>query len=90
MGKFKSEWSVKNKNNPPSPLSFLTLLNTNKEKLEKYPILGLFILKHHGNLRRIEDGDILRIRNEAPENERETIDDDLRNWKKNLYICGTT
>ena len=86
LGKLKPEWSVKNKNNPPhSPLSFLTLYSKDKEKLEKYPLLGLFILKHHGTLTRIEDGDILRIRNEAPEKEREQIDDGLRNWRKNLY-----
>ena len=86
LGKLKPEWSVKNKSNPPhSPHSFLTLYNTNKEKLRKYPLLGLFILKHHGTIRRIEDGDILRIRNEAPEKEREKIDNDIINWRKNLY-----
>ena len=86
LGKLKPEWSVKNKNNPPhSPHSFLTLYSKDKEKLEKYPLLGLFILKHHGTLTRIEDGDILRIRNEAPEKEREQIDNDIRNWRKNLY-----
>jgi CRISPR-associated endonuclease/helicase Cas3 len=86
LGKLKAEWSVKNKNNPPhSPLSFLTLYNNDKEKLEKYPLLGLFILKHHGTITRMEDGDILRIKNEAPEKEKEKIDEDLRNWRRNLY-----
>ena len=86
LGKLKAEWSVKNRNNPPhSPLSFLTLYNKDKEKLEKYPPLGLFILKHHGILTRIEDGDILRIRNEAREKEKEQIDYDLGSWRRNLY-----
>ncbi|MCD6221083.1 CRISPR-associated helicase Cas3' [bacterium] len=86
LGKLKAEWSIKNKNNPPhSPLSFLILYNKDKEKLEKYPLLGLFILKHHGTLTRIKDGDILRIRNEAPEKEKERIDVDLGNWRRNLY-----
>ena len=86
LGKLKAEWNVKNKNNPPhSTLSFLTLYNRDREKLEKYPLLGLFILKHHGTLTRMEDGDILRIRNEAPEKEKERIDDDLRSWRRNLY-----
>ncbi len=86
LGKLKTEWSIKNKINPPhSPLSFLTLYNKDKEILEKYPLLGLFILKHHGTLTRIEDGDILRIRNEAPEKEKEQIGDDLRNWRRNLF-----
>ena len=56
-----------------------------KEKLERCPLLGLFILKHHGNLTRIEDGDILRIIDEAPENEKEQIDNELRIWRRNLY-----
>jgi len=86
LGKLKAEWNVKNKNNPPhSPLSFLTLYNEDKEKLKKYPLIGLFILKHHGTLTRMEDGDILRIINEAPEKKKEQIDNDLRNWRRNLY-----
>ncbi|PXF52232.1 MAG: hypothetical protein C4B56_06770 [Candidatus Methanophagaceae archaeon] len=86
LGKLKAEWNVKNRNNPPhSPLSFLTLYNKDKEELEKYPLLGLFILKHHGTLTRMEDGDMLRIRNEAPEKEKERIDDDLGSWRRNLF-----
>ncbi len=86
LGKLKAEWRVKNRNNPPhSPLSFLTLYSKDREKLEKYPLLGLFILKHHGTLTRMEDGDILRIKNEAPESEKERIDYDLGTWRRNLY-----
>jgi len=86
LGKLKDSWNVKNRHNPPhSPLSCLMLFNMDREKLEKYPLLGLFILKHHGNLTRIEDGDIIRIKNEAPENEKEQVDNDLRNWRRNLY-----
>jgi len=86
LGKLKTEWNVKNKNNPPhSPLSFLTLYKEDKEKLEKCPIIGLFILKHHGTLTRIEDRDIIRTINETPEREKEQIDNDLRNWRRNLY-----
>jgi len=86
LGKLKTTWSVKNKINPPhSTLSFLSLFNMDREELEKYPLLGLFILKHHGTLTRMEDGDVLRIRNEAPEKEKERIDDDLGNWRRNLY-----
>lgn len=87
LGKLKAEWSVKNRSNPPhSPLSFLTLYAKSKEKLEKYPLLGLFILKHHGTLTRMEDGDILRIKNEvSSEKEKERIDEELGNWRRNLY-----
>ena len=86
LGKLKATWSTENKNNPPhSPFSFLVLFNKDRIKLEKYPILGLFVLRHHGNLARIEDGDILRIGSEASEIEKEKIDDDIRNWRKSLY-----
>jgi len=86
LGKLKDTWDVNNENNPPhSPFSFLILFNKNSRKLEKCPILGLFILRHHGNLRRIEDGDILRVKNEASENEKDQIDNEMKKWRKNLY-----
>jgi len=86
LGKLKDEWNVENENNPPhSPFSFFILFNRDREKLDKYPLLGLFVLRHHRNLKRIEDKDLLSIKNEAPKSKKEQIDNDLRNWKKNLY-----
>lgn len=86
LGKLKDTWSVNNENNPPhSFLSFLILFSKDREKLERLPLLGLFILKHHGNLRRIEDKDALRIKNEVSEDEKGQIDDEIRKWRKNLY-----
>jgi CRISPR-associated endonuclease/helicase Cas3 len=87
LGKLKSEWNVNNKNNPPhSPYSALLLFDKSGE-LEKYPLLflPLFILRHHGNLKRVDDNDVLRIKNEAPESEKEKIEDKIENWKRNLY-----
>jgi len=86
LGKLKDTWSVNNKINPPhSPLSFLIIFNKDWKIIERYPILGLFILRHHGNLIRIEDGDILRIKNEAPKREKEQIDNKIKNWRRHLY-----
>lgn len=86
LGKLRDGWSIYNESNPPhSPLSVLLFFNKGKEKLDKHPILPLFILKHHGTLTRIEDGDILRIKNEAPRSEKEQIDNEMTNWKRNLY-----
>ena len=86
LGKLKDSWSVNNKINPPhSPNSVFILLKTNGEKLEKYPLLPLFILKHHGSLTRVEDSDVLRVKNEASRNEKERIDNKMKNWQINLY-----
>lgn len=86
LGKLKDSWNVNNKINPPhSPHSVLILFNREREKLEKYPLLPLFILKHHGSLTRVEDSDVLRIKNEVPESEKEQIDNEMKNWQRNLY-----
>jgi len=86
LGKLRDDWNVRNKNNPPhSSLSTLILFNRREEKLEKYPLLPLFILKHHGSLTSIEDGDVLRVKNEAFESEKEWIDKEMTAWKRNLY-----
>lgn len=87
LGKIKEEFqrALKNDLRPPphSPFSSFILLK-NKKILEKFPILLLFILKHHGNLKRIEDGDILRVKNEVL-TEDEQIDFEMRNWRRKLY-----
>ena len=86
LGKLKDKWSINNKNNPPhSPLSFLFLLTREKEKLEKCPLIGLFILRHHGNLRRVRDEDVQRVRNEASDEEKERIENEMVNWRRMLY-----
>ncbi|RLE42028.1 CRISPR-associated endonuclease Cas3'', partial [Candidatus Woesearchaeota archaeon] len=88
LGKIKEEFQRALKRNlqPPPHSSFSSLiLLKNKEILEKFPSLLLFILKHHGNLKRIEDGDVLRVKNEAPVEEKERIDYEMRNWRRKLY-----
>ena len=86
LGKLRDDWNVHNENNPShSPLSVLILFNKGKKKLEKYPFSPLFILKHHGSLKRVEDGDILRVKEDAAESEKEQIDNQMTNWKKNLH-----
>lgn len=86
LGKLQEKWNVNNRNNPPhSPFSFLILFNKDKEKIEKCPIIGLFILKHHGNLRWPERGDISKVKNEASQNEKEKIDSEMESWRDNLY-----
>jgi len=82
LGKLKKEWCVYNERKPPhSPLSFLILFSKNREKLEKFPILGIFVLKHHGILVRVKDDDVIRVKSEASENEKERIDEEMSKWK---------
>ncbi|MHA1470091.1 MAG: CRISPR-associated helicase Cas3' [Candidatus Asgardarchaeia archaeon] len=86
MGKLKNTWNINNKTNPlHSPYSVFMLFEKDKEKIEKYPLLPLFILKHHGYLTRVEDSDVLRVKEEATESKKEWIDDEMKNWQRNLY-----
>lgn len=86
LGKLKNSWNVGNRKNPPhSPLSFLMLFRMDREKLDEFPLLGLFVLKHHGSLTRIESGDILRVVNEVSESEKKQVKNDLVKWRRNLY-----
>ena len=86
LGKLKDDWDINNKDNPPhSPFSTFILFSKKRKNLDKYPLLPLYILRHHGILARIEDSDVLRIKNEAPEDEKKGIDNEITDWKRKLY-----
>jgi CRISPR-associated endonuclease/helicase Cas3 len=88
LGKLNPNWSVDNKKNPPhSPVSTSKLFREGNKKgiLNKYPLLPLFTLRHHSILVRIEDGDVLQVKNATPESEKRWIDEEMTNWRRELY-----
>lgn len=86
LGKLRNDWSVHNEKNPfHSPFSAFILFIMGREKLEKYPLLPLFILKHHSSLTSIEDEDVYRVKNEAIVSEKKWIESEMINWRRNLY-----
>ena len=86
LGKLKKNWDIKNKVNPPhSPFSVFLFLEREKGMWKKYPLLPLLILKHHVNLTRVDDSDVIRVREEAPEDRKSQIENDMISWRKLLY-----
>ncbi|MEM1718712.1 MAG: CRISPR-associated helicase Cas3' [Thermosphaera sp.] len=88
LGKIK--WrSVDGTRKPPhSPFSFFILSSKERECVEKCPLLGLFVLRHHGPITRVEDKDVILVRNNAHEVERNEFDDWMNNWRRilNKYV----
>jgi len=87
LGKLQEKWNVNNKENPPhSQVSLLMLLEAEENKLLwEHPILGLFVLRHHGILTQVSDGDVIRVKEQASMVKKEQADERLRYWKGKLY-----
>jgi CRISPR-associated endonuclease/helicase Cas3 len=77
---------LKKKDKPPhSPLSTLIFFRLASENIDKYLLLPYFILRHHGILKGINDSDVLRVKNEANDEEKKWIDNEMKNWTRKFY-----